>query len=84
MENLGKTPTKSVADYSVKEVLEFANVLESKVALSRCIVIMTDGEELHVLNNVDTLGNMMSILTSVAEGIINSSLEEEKQERKLQ
>jgi hypothetical protein len=45
---------------------------------------MTDGEELHVFNNVDTLGNMMSILTSVAEGIINSSLEEEKQERKLQ
>lgn len=84
MENLGKTPTKSVADHTVKEVLEFANVLESKVALSRCIVIMTDGEELHVLNNVDTLGNMMSILTSVAEGIINSSLEEENKERKLQ
>lgn len=84
MENLGKTPTKSVADLTVKEVLEFANELESKVALSRCIVIMTDGEELHVLNNVDTLGNMMNILTSVAEGIINSSLEEENKERKLQ
>lgn len=84
MENLGKTPTKSVSEYTVKEVLEFANELESKVALSRCVIIMTDGEELHVFNNVDTLGNMMDILTSVAEGIINSSLEEEKQERKLQ
>ncbi len=84
MENLGKTPTKSVADHTVKEVLSFANTLEEKVAMSRCIVIMTDGEELHVLNNVDTLGNMMNILTSVAEGIINSSLEEENKERKLQ
>ena len=84
MENLGKTPTKSVADHTVKEVLSFANALEEKVAMSRCVVIMTDGEELHVLNNVDTLGNMMSILTSVAEGIINSSLEEENKERKLQ
>lgn len=84
MENLGKTLTKSVTDYTVKEVLEFANELESKVALSRCVVIMTEGEDLHVLNNVDTLGNMMSILTSVAEGIINSSLEEENKERKLQ
>lgn len=82
MENLGKTPTKSVSEYTVKEVLSFANALEEKVAMSRCVVIMTDGEELHVLNNVDTLGNMMSILTSVAEGIINSSMEED--ERKLQ
>lgn len=84
MENLGKTPTKSVADLTVKEVLSFANALEEKVTMSRCVVIMTDGEELHVLNNVDTLGNMMSILTSVAEGIINSSLEEENKERTLQ
>lgn len=84
MENLGSTPTKSASDYTSKEVIEQANKLNDEIKSQLCIVIMVQDGDLHVMNNVGTLGEMMNILTGVASGILESTEEGSDGGRSLQ
>ncbi len=77
MENLGSKLTNNA-------VLQYAADLTEQINPDKCVVILVKDDQLHVFNNVDTVGDMLNIVSGVAAGLMAEEKEESSEGQVLQ